>query len=162
MGRTTWKSKLPMRQFNCGSTLLTCQHNVEHKKGEQYAKHANKFEERKSRNVAILLLFCRLDQCGKHNAKAKKIADVCKVNVKIPTKEIDVIKNAKAGNTAYKTECAINGLKDQLCCSAFDHSASPLILFVSCKVNRRLLYQPLYKHSAFKISKRPLFWTSIF
>jgi hypothetical protein len=92
--------------------LLACQHNVEDEKSKQNSKHTNKFEERKSRNVAILLLFYRLNQSGKHNANAKKIADVCKVNVKIPTKEIDVIKNAKACNTAYKTECAINGLKD--------------------------------------------------
>lgn len=52
---------------------------------------------------------------GKHNAKAKKVADVGKVYVKVPTEQIDVIKNAKAGNAAHKGKRSINRLIDQLC-----------------------------------------------
>lgn len=65
-------------------------------------------------NAPVELRIASLCPC-KHNAKAKKVADVGKVYVKVPTEQIDVIKNAKAGNAAHKGKRSINCLIDQLC-----------------------------------------------
>jgi hypothetical protein len=43
-----------------------------------------------------------LNQPSKHNAKAQEIANVCKMHVKIPADLLNVVKNAKATNTAHK------------------------------------------------------------
>ncbi len=85
-------------------------HNVEYKEGQKNAKHADKFQHWRGRNVAILLLFCRLDQSGKHNADAKVIADVGEMHVKIPTNRLNVIKDSQACNHTNKAERAIDGL----------------------------------------------------
>jgi hypothetical protein len=67
-----------------------------------------------------------LDKGGKHHAEAKKIADVGKVNVEIPTYRVDIIKNSRACDNAHESERAIDSLIDQLSGSVFYHYLSPL------------------------------------
>jgi hypothetical protein len=102
-------------------------HNVKHKEGQKNAQHSNKLQHRNGRNVAVFFLFCRLNKSGDHHAKAKEIADVGEVNVKIPTDRADVVKNSKAGDEAYETKRAINGLENKLCGSVFNHGLSPFV-----------------------------------
>jgi transcriptional regulator of met regulon len=66
-----------------------------------------------------------LDQCGKHNTDAKKITDVGKVNVKIPTDCVNIVKNSQTCNNTHESKRAVNGVKNQLCCSVFNHNKSP-------------------------------------
>ena len=101
-------------------------HNVEHKEGEQNAKYSNKFQHGGRRNVAVFVLPDGLNQRSEHNTNAEEIADICEVNIEIPTDLLNVIENTQACNYAHKTECAINGLKNQLCCSVFNHNYIPL------------------------------------
>ena len=106
------------------ASLCSCEHNIEYKERKKDAKHTNKLEYGSSSNVAVLLLLDRLDQACKHNTKAKEIADVSKVHIEIPAEHLDVIKDAETRNASYKSEGAINGLIDQLCCSVFNHNTS--------------------------------------
>jgi hypothetical protein len=108
------------------TSLCACKHNVEHEEGEKYSEHSDKLEKGSGGNVAVLLLFCRLDKGGKHHAEAKKIADVGKVNVEIPTYRVDIIKDSRACDNAHESERAIDSLIDQLSGSVFYHYLSPL------------------------------------
>lgn len=67
-----------------------------------------------------------MNKSGKHNTKAKEVADVSKVHVKvhveIPAEHLDVIKNSEASNASYKSESAINRLINQLRCSVFNRN----------------------------------------
>ena len=104
-----------------------CEHNIEYKEGQEDAQRSDKLQYGGYRNVAIILLFRRLDQGRKHNTDAKEIADVGKVYVEIPTDHIDVIKDTERSNAAHQSECAINCVKNELCRSVFNHDLSPLI-----------------------------------
>ena len=77
----------------------------------------------------MIFLFCRLNQRSKHNTNAKEIADVCKVHIKIPTEQVDVVKNSETCNTSYKPECAINCVENQLCGSVFNHGDLLLLFY---------------------------------
>jgi hypothetical protein len=107
------------------AAFRACEHNVKYKECQKYAEHADKFEHGSSGNVAVALLLCRLDKSGKHHAEAKKIAEVGKVNVEIPTDSADVVEDSEAGNCTNEPECTVNGLKNKLCCSVFNHDRSP-------------------------------------
>ena len=52
----------------------TGKQGVEHHKGQQNCQHTDKFQHGSGRNVAVLLLFRRLDQAGQHNADAEEVA----------------------------------------------------------------------------------------
>ena len=109
------------------ASLRTCEHNIEHKERQKYSEHSYKFQDGSNGNVAVFIFSCGLNKLGKHNAKAKKITDVGKMHVEIPTDHIDVIKNSETRNASDKAERAIKGLENKLCCSVFTHKASPLI-----------------------------------
>jgi hypothetical protein len=110
------------------TSLCTCQHNIKYEEGEQYTEYSDELQHGSRANVAVLILFRRLNKLGDHYAETKKITYVGKVYVEIPTKHIDIVENSKAGNTAHQTERAVYCLIDQLCRSAFYHDISPLFL----------------------------------
>jgi hypothetical protein len=109
------------------AALSTRKHNVEYKEGQKNSEQSDKLQQRSGGNVAVFFLFYRLDQAGNHNTEAKKITDVGKVNVKIPTNRFDIIKNSKARNASNQTERAIDSLENKLYCSIFNHISYPFI-----------------------------------
>ena len=92
------------------SSFCTGQHDVENKESEQNAQHTYKFQNGYCGNIAIGAFLCGLDKSGEHNGYAKEIADIGEVDVEVPANNIDVIKDAEAGNAANKTEGAVKGL----------------------------------------------------
>jgi hypothetical protein len=110
------------------SSFGACEHNVKYEEGQKDAEHSNKFQQRSGSYVAVLLLFCSLDQRGKHHTDAKEITDVGEVNVEIPTDRFNVVKDSKACNNTNKSESAIDGLENELCGSVFNHDYSPYIV----------------------------------
>ena len=104
------------------TSFFACKHNVEHQKSEHYAKHTNKFKQWCSCHKTISLFFCCLNQSCNHNTKTKEIADVGKINVKIPTDSFYIIKNTQTSNAPNYAKCAIYCLKNKLCCFVFNHN----------------------------------------
>jgi hypothetical protein len=84
------------------SALCARKHNVKYKKREQYPQHSDKFYDRRRRNVAVLFSFDCLHQSRNHNAQTQEIADIGKMHVKIPANYLNIVKNPKACNAAYK------------------------------------------------------------
>ena len=93
------------------SAFSTCKHNIEHKEGKQYAEHSDKFQKRSRCNKAVLFFLCRLNQSGKHNADAKKIAYICKVHIEVPAYHIYIVEDTQTCNAANKAERTVNCLK---------------------------------------------------
>jgi hypothetical protein len=103
------------------TTCLTCKHDVEYQEGQQNAKHADELQKGSGRHIAVLLLSDRLDQSGNHNTDAEEVTEIGKVDIKIPTDRMDVVEDSETCNAAYKAECAVHCLENELCGSVFDH-----------------------------------------
>ena len=110
------------------TAFRTGQHDVEYQEGQQNAKHTDELEDRHSRNIAVFVLLCCLDQRGKHHTEAQEIADVGEVYVEIPANGIDVVEDSETCDTANKSQRAVDGLKNQLDSSVFNHNNPPYSL----------------------------------
>ena len=66
--------------------------------------------------------------------KAKVIAQIGEIDIKIPTNHIDIVKDSKACNTTHQTKGAVYCLINDLCCSVFDHLVSSCCSLVDTKV----------------------------
>jgi hypothetical protein len=76
------------------ASLCSGKHNIEYKERKQDTEHSDELKYRSGSNVAVLFFLNSLNKSGKHNTKAKEVADVSKVHVEIPSKHLDVIKNS--------------------------------------------------------------------
>ena len=74
------------------------------------------------------LFLCGLNQRGKHHTEAQEIADVGEVYVEIPADELDVVEDSETCDTANKSQRAVDGLKNQLGSSVFNHNDPPYSL----------------------------------
>ena len=99
----------------------TCKEYVEYYEGEKNDDKSDKLQNGGYGNVAVLFFLYGLDKSCNHNAKAEEIAEVCEVDVKVPTDKGDVVKDSKARNAADKSERAVYGLENELRGSVFDH-----------------------------------------
>jgi hypothetical protein len=84
------------------TAFCTGKHNVEYKESEQNAKHSNKLQNGSSRNETVFFFLCRLNKRSGHNANAKEIADVGKVDVEIPTDRTNIVEDSQACNATYQ------------------------------------------------------------
>ena len=110
------------------ASLCTCKHNVKHKEGQKNSENAYKLQKRCCGNVAVFLLPYRLNETCDHNSKAEEITDVCEMNVEVPTDSVDVIKDTQGSYRSYKTKRTIDGLKNKLCSSVFNHCLFPFLM----------------------------------
>ena len=118
MGQKAADAPVCLRITACSA----CEHNVKDEEGQKNSKHTDKLQKGGGRNIAVLFLLCGLNQRSEHYADAQEIADVGEVNVEIPTNYIDVIEDSQTCDTSHKAQGAIDGLKNQLCRSVFDHN----------------------------------------
>ena len=102
-----------------------CEDKVKYEEGQKDTKHADKLQYGRGLDVAVLFLSRRPDQTSEHNAEAEEVTDIGKMYVEIPTERGDIIKDTLGCHAAYEAECTIDGLKNELCGSVFDHDHSP-------------------------------------
>jgi hypothetical protein len=110
------------------SSLCARKHNVKHKESQKNSENSYKFQERCCGNVAVFLLSYRLYKACDHHTKAEEITDVCEMNVEVPTDRVDVVKDTQGSYRSYKTKRTIDGLKNKLCGSVFNHCLFPFLM----------------------------------
>ena len=110
------------------TAFRTGQHDVEHQEGQQNGQHADELQHGCGGDVAVILPFYRLDQGREHDTDTEIIADVGEMDVEIPANDIDVVEDSETCDTANKSQRAVDGLKNQLDSSVFNHNDPPYSL----------------------------------